>query len=162
MPRRTSPSCRRTPNGRGRRWKRAIAGVARQRATLELARTNRARFEEAFKDRAVSASQRDQAVTEAEVAEATLQAAEAQVESDRKAVAVAEATIQQAEAALETARINLGYTRVTAPISGRIGRSNVTDGRARDGVSARGPGHHSATGPHLRGCAPIHQPNCCD
>jgi membrane fusion protein, multidrug efflux system len=106
----------------------SIAGVTRQQATLELARTNRGRFEEAFKDRAVSASERDQAVTEAQVAEATLRVAQAQVESDRKAVAVAEAAIQQAEAALETARINLGYTRITAPISGRIGRSNVTVG----------------------------------
>ena len=105
-----------------------IAGITRQRATLELARTNRERFEEAFKDRAVSASQRDQAVTEAEVAEATLRAAEAQVESDREAVAVAEAAIQQAEAALEMARINLGYTKITAHISGRIGKSNVTVG----------------------------------
>jgi len=105
-----------------------IAGVTRQRATLELARTNRWRFEELFKGRAVSASQRDQAVTEAEVAEATLRAAEAQVESDREAVAAAEATIQQAEAALKTTRINLGYTRITAPISGRIGKSNVTVG----------------------------------
>jgi membrane fusion protein (multidrug efflux system) len=106
----------------------SIAGVTRQRATLELARTNVQRFEELFKDRAVSASQRDQAVTEAEVAKATLQAAEAQVESDRQALAGAEAAIPQAEAALETTRINLGYTRVTAPISGRIGKSNVTDG----------------------------------
>jgi membrane fusion protein (multidrug efflux system) len=106
----------------------SIAGVTRQRSTLELARTNVQRFEELFKDRAVSASQRDQAVTDVEVAEATLRAAEAQVESDREAVAAAEAAIQQAEAALETARINLGYARVTAPISGRIGKSNVTDG----------------------------------
>jgi membrane fusion protein (multidrug efflux system) len=105
-----------------------IAGVTRQRATRELARTNRRRFEELFKGRAVSASQRDQAVTEAEVAEATLRAAEAQVDSDREAVAEAEATIQQAEAALKTTRINLGYTRITAPISGRIGKSNVTVG----------------------------------
>ena len=29
---------------------------------------------------------------------------------------------------METARINLRYSRVTAPISGRIGRSNVTEG----------------------------------
>jgi len=29
---------------------------------------------------------------------------------------------------VESARINVGYTRVLAPISGRIGRSNVTDG----------------------------------
>jgi len=105
-----------------------IACVTRQRATLELARTNRWRFEELFKGRAVSASQRDQAVTEADVAEATLRAAEAQVQSDREAVAAAEASIQQAEAALETARINLAYTRITAPISGRIGKSNVTVG----------------------------------
>jgi len=105
-----------------------IAGVARQQTTLELARTNRRRFEDAFKDKAVSTSQRDQAVTNANVAEATLQAAEAQLESDRAGVAVAEAAIQQAVAALETARINLAYTKVTAPISGRIGRSSMTEG----------------------------------
>src|SRR5512136_3090834 len=106
----------------------SIAGVTRQRATLDLARTNRWRFEELFKSRSVAASQRDQAVTEAEVAEAALRSAEAQVKSDQEAVAAAEAAIQQAEAALETARINLGYTRITAPISGRIGKSNVTVG----------------------------------
>jgi len=106
----------------------SIAGVMRQQATLELARTNRRRFEELFNSKSISASQHDQAVTDAEVAEATLRAAEAQVKSDREAVATAEATIQQAEAGLETARINLGYTHITAPISGRIGKSNVTVG----------------------------------
>jgi len=108
--------------------KASIARVTQQQATLELARINRTRFEEAFKTKAVSASARDQAVTEAIVAEATLRAVEAQVKSDREAIAAAEATIKQAEAALKTARINLGYTRVTAPISGRIGKSGVTDG----------------------------------
>nr|WP_246190134.1 efflux RND transporter periplasmic adaptor subunit [Pandoraea captiosa] len=34
----------------------------------------------------------------------------------------------QAKAAAESARIDLGYTRITAPISGRIGRSSVTQG----------------------------------
>jgi len=106
----------------------SLAGVTRQKATLELARINRERFEEAFKDKAVSASERDRAVTEAAVAEAALIATEAQVESDRKAIAAAEAGIQQAEAALETARIQLGYTSIKAPISGRIGKSNVTVG----------------------------------
>ena len=38
------------------------------------------------------------------------------------------ADIEANKAAVETARINLAYTRVTAPISGRIGRSNVTVG----------------------------------
>lgn len=105
-----------------------LANVARQRATLALARTNRDRFEEAFKERAVSAGQRDQAATEAQVAEATLLAGEAQVESDRQTIAAAEAAIRQADAALKTARINRGYTAITAPISGRIGRSSVTAG----------------------------------
>ena len=105
-----------------------LAGVSQRQATLDLARKNRWRFEELFKGKVVSALQRDQAVTEAEVAEAALRSAEAQVKSDQEAVAVAEAGIHQAEAALETTRINLGYTRITAPISGRIGKSNVTVG----------------------------------
>jgi len=104
------------------------AGVVRQRAVLENARTNKKRFEDLFTEGAVSASQRDQAVTEADVAEATLLTTQAQVESDREAVAAAEAAIRQAEAALETSRINLGYARVTAPIAGRIGKSSVTVG----------------------------------
>lgn len=40
----------------------------------------------------------------------------------------AEADVTAARAALETANINLGYTRITAPISGRIGKSSVTAG----------------------------------
>jgi membrane fusion protein, multidrug efflux system len=40
----------------------------------------------------------------------------------------AAAAVQQQKAASEAARINLGYTRVTAPISGRIGASSVTVG----------------------------------
>ncbi|WP_420843188.1 efflux RND transporter periplasmic adaptor subunit [Geothrix oryzisoli] len=40
----------------------------------------------------------------------------------------AEAEVQALKAGAESARINLGYTRITAPISGRIGKSNVTPG----------------------------------
>ena len=40
----------------------------------------------------------------------------------------AAAAVQQQKAATEAARINLDYTRVTAPISGRIGASAVTVG----------------------------------
>ncbi|MEW6333306.1 MAG: efflux RND transporter periplasmic adaptor subunit [Thermodesulfobacteriota bacterium] len=105
-----------------------LAGVARHQATLNFARTNLQRLDELAREGAVSASQRDQAATETDVAEATLRAAEAQVESDRAAVAATEAAIDQAGATLETFRINLGYTVVKAPISGRIGRSGVTEG----------------------------------
>ena len=38
------------------------------------------------------------------------------------------AAYKQAAANVQAARINLGYTRITAPISGRIGISNVTEG----------------------------------
>jgi len=38
------------------------------------------------------------------------------------------ADVAAAKAALASARINLDYTRVTAPISGRIGKSSVTEG----------------------------------
>jgi membrane fusion protein (multidrug efflux system) len=46
----------------------------------------------------------------------------------RAAAGQADASIQQQQAALQTAKINLRYTIVTAPISGRIGRSTVTPG----------------------------------
>ena len=40
----------------------------------------------------------------------------------------AEADIEVGKAAVDTARINLAYTKIVAPISGRIGRSAVTPG----------------------------------
>ncbi len=40
----------------------------------------------------------------------------------------ASAAVAQSSAQLETAQINLGFTTITAPISGRIGRSLVTEG----------------------------------
>ena len=40
----------------------------------------------------------------------------------------ARAAYLQAKAAAESARINLNFTRITAPISGRIGASSVTEG----------------------------------
>lgn len=106
----------------------SIASLTRHEAILSLARTNLKRYENLLKTNAASAMQRDQAVADVDVADSGLKVAKAQVESDRKAVGAAEAAIKQAEAAAQTARINLGYTRITAPISGRIGRSNITEG----------------------------------
>jgi membrane fusion protein (multidrug efflux system) len=44
------------------------------------------------------------------------------------ALAKAEASVLQAKAAVEAARVNLSYTPLKSPISGRIGRSSVTVG----------------------------------
>jgi membrane fusion protein (multidrug efflux system) len=38
------------------------------------------------------------------------------------------AEVEYWKASVRSAQINLGYTRITAPISGRIGKSNVTEG----------------------------------
>ncbi|WP_454730810.1 MULTISPECIES: efflux RND transporter periplasmic adaptor subunit [Cupriavidus] len=46
----------------------------------------------------------------------------------KQAAAEAKASFLQAQAAVQRAEINLRYTKVLAPISGRIGRSSVTQG----------------------------------
>src|ERR1700680_1152520 len=40
----------------------------------------------------------------------------------------AKGQIMSDEASLQTAKINLGYTEIVAPVSGRIGRTNITKG----------------------------------
>ncbi len=40
----------------------------------------------------------------------------------------ADASVMAAQAGVETARINLAYTKVSSPINGRIGKSTVTEG----------------------------------
>ena len=51
MQRRTSLSCGRPLDRARAALEASIAGVTRQQATLELARTNRQRFEELFKNK---------------------------------------------------------------------------------------------------------------
>lgn len=85
----------------------ALAALSRAEANLPATKARAARFEELLSDNAVSRQNYDDA-----------KAAVHQVEAD----------IQTWQAAVQAARINLGYTKITAPISGRIGKSNVTDG----------------------------------
>jgi len=85
----------------------AKAAQARAEATLDSVRLKADRYRDLVKVNAVSKQDNDDA-------QATLKQAEADVAS--------------AKATVETARINLAYTKVTASISGRIGRSTVTDG----------------------------------
>ena len=83
------------------------AALARAEANLPAIRSRAKRFEELLPDKAVSQQDYDDAA-----------ASLTQVEAD----------IRYWKATVETAVINLGYCRVTAPISGRIGRSNITEG----------------------------------
>ncbi|AGA90745.1 RND family efflux transporter, MFP subunit [Thioflavicoccus mobilis 8321] len=54
--------------------------------------------------------------------------ARAKVDELEAAASVAKASIAQAEAALTAAELDLGYTRITAPVAGRIGLSQYTVG----------------------------------
>ncbi|MGE9292759.1 MAG: efflux RND transporter periplasmic adaptor subunit [Puniceicoccales bacterium] len=92
----------------------AQKSVEQAEASLSLAKINEERYGALYEEKAVAASERDQASTDLDVALATL--------------AASQAAVQQAEAALKTAQINLDYTKIRAPISGKIGRSSVTDG----------------------------------
>ena len=85
----------------------AKAGLARATASLPATRSRAQRYKELLADRAVSQQDYDDAASLLEQARAEVEYWKAQ---------------------LETARINLDFTRVTAPISGRIGRSSLTDG----------------------------------
>ncbi len=54
--------------------------------------------------------------------------AQREFEERQNAQRDAQAALQAAQASLDIARLNLGYTRITAPIGGRVGRAEVTVG----------------------------------
>jgi len=85
----------------------AAASLARAEANLKKAQNDSKRFMELIATDAVSKQ-------ETETAESALQ--------------VSTAEHLAAEAALKTAELNLGYATVTAPIAGRIGKAEVTEG----------------------------------
>lgn len=74
---------------------------------------------------AVSATLKAQRYTDLEKIHAV---ARQDADDARAAAGQAKAAIEQTGAALQSSRINLGFTTIRAPISGRIGRSLVTAG----------------------------------
>ncbi|HET9352853.1 MAG TPA: efflux RND transporter periplasmic adaptor subunit [Sphingomicrobium sp.] len=85
----------------------AVANVQSARASADAARARAARYKPLADMEAVSKQDYTDALSQARQAEAA---------------------IAQNRAQLQTAQINLRYTRVPAPISGRIGLSAVTEG----------------------------------
>lgn len=61
-------------------------------------------------------------------AAAALRQAEANLDMRKTAVTASRSAVEVSRTAVESARINLSYTPIKAPISGRIGRSNITVG----------------------------------
>jgi len=85
----------------------AKAMLEKAQANLTSAKIRNDRFQELAKLNAVSQQERDDAYA---------------------ALKQAEADVASGKAAVQSAQINLNYTKVTAPISGRIGRSSITPG----------------------------------
>jgi membrane fusion protein (multidrug efflux system) len=85
----------------------AKAALASAEANLETVRLKADRYKDLVAIKAVSPQDYDDAVA---------------------SLKQAEATVAGNKAAMETARINLAYTHVASPISGRIGKSTVTQG----------------------------------
>ncbi|NLY27419.1 MAG: efflux RND transporter periplasmic adaptor subunit [Alcaligenaceae bacterium] len=83
------------------------ASLNRSLATLEAARLNARRSAALFRHNAVSRQDNETA---------------------QSALKEAEADVALARATLERSRIMLGYTRIVAPVSGKIGKSSVTQG----------------------------------
>lgn len=90
------------------------ANVAKDQALLKNSRSQADRALQLQKEGIFSREQTDTAVSSAESYEAALQA-------DRAAVDSAQASIRADKARLQQARLQLGYTTVRAPISGRAG-----------------------------------------
>lgn len=93
----------------------AEAALSRAQASAGASRTTAERVKSLIEARAVSKQEVDDANAVVQTAEADVAAARAQV---------------------QTARINLGYTKVLSPISGRAGRSMVTEGALVTGNQA--------------------------
>jgi multidrug efflux system membrane fusion protein len=97
---------------------RAQALVASTQAQLALARIERTRSEKLFAERATSRRELDDAATR-------VQSLEAQLAAN--------------QAALRASELDLSYTRVTAPISGRVGKAEITVGNLIQGAGANSP-----------------------
>ena len=91
----------------------AAADQTRAAAELERAQATLARYER-IAGSGVSRDEYDQAVAANKTA--------------RAVVGQADAALAQAKAALESAELNLRYTKILAPISGRVSRTLVTEG----------------------------------
>ena len=94
---------------------RAEAQVASAQARAAFTRSEQERARRLWDDKAIAQRELDERVNAGREAEAALRAAQAQ---------------------LQSARLNLGYTQVKAPVSGRVGKLEMTVGN----LVAAGPG----------------------
>jgi multidrug resistance efflux pump len=116
--------------------KAAEAGVVSAKASLKLANANLDRSN-ALKKRGVLSNQNaDETQLSYEQAQAAVQQAAANAETARQSLASVitgrtslEANVRQAEATVKLAQISLDYTRIVAPVDGRLGEVSAHVGQ---------------------------------
>ncbi|WP_129645381.1 efflux RND transporter periplasmic adaptor subunit [Peristeroidobacter agariperforans] len=91
------------------------ATLTRAQATAANARQDVERYKGLVKEQAISQQEFDAAMAR---------------------LRTADADVEQTQAQLESAKLNLSYTKVTAPIAGRAGRAQVTEGALVSAASA--------------------------
>lgn len=106
----------------------AEAEVAVAEANQHRVQLNVNRYTPLLQQQAITQQDFDDATQNNMAAEAQLQAAKAQVETGKAQITAASAAVQSAGAAVETAHINLGFTRLTAPIDGIPGIAQLQVG----------------------------------
>ena len=114
----------------------ARANVNATRADVERTKLERIREEALEKAEASTRQKLEQAVADDERFRATLISRQAELETQRRQMAVLDAQATQLkadlsakEAALKLARVNLDYTRITAPTDGVVGERKVRPGQ---------------------------------
>lgn len=93
---------------------RAEAAAVSARAKADLARLELDRSQRLLADKAI---------------------AQREVDEKQSSLKELDANVRAAQASLEAARLNLAYTRVTAPISGRVSKAEITTGNLVDGAA---------------------------
>lgn len=120
---------------------RALLDVAKAKslqsdAQVSLAKVRYERVQSLAQRNASSQEELDLREAEYLQAQADVKGSEAEIISAEAAITTAEAEIEMARAGVETAELNLQYTRVRAPIAGRISRQAVTEGNLIAGGSS--------------------------
>jgi len=105
-------------------------------AQLTLAESQLKRSRRLAQNKATTQEDVDQREAEFLQAQADVEVSKAGISSAAAAIVTSEATVESAKAGVETAQLNLDYTRIYSPVSGRISREGVTEGNLVSGGSA--------------------------
>ena len=104
------------------------ASLQQAQATLAAATATEAGAEANLKQADLNLTRQKVLVRNNTVSQSTVDQAQAQRDLNAAQVQQAQAQMAQADAQIKTAQLNLSYTDITTPISGRVGKAQVTAG----------------------------------